>query len=108
MGNRVKQATDNRLSFMCPGCNQRHAVMVGVGSGPRWGWNKDLVNPTLTPSVLVTWTEPSDLPGEFDDPSKDIEKRCHSFVRNGNIEFLTDCSHVLAGKTVPLPELQED
>ncbi|MCZ4340562.1 hypothetical protein O4H52_03015 [Sphingomonadaceae bacterium G21617-S1] len=28
---------------------------------------------------------------------------CHSFVRNGQIEFLSDCTHALAGQTVPLP-----
>ncbi|MGC4033677.1 MAG: hypothetical protein QM754_18485 [Tepidisphaeraceae bacterium] len=28
--------------------------------------------------------------------------RCHSFVRDGQIEFLGDCTHELAGKTVPL------
>lgn len=27
---------------------------------------------------------------------------CHSFVRNGKIEFLSDCTHELAGKTVEL------
>ena len=29
---------------------------------------------------------------------------CHSFVRNGRIEFLGDCTHGLAGKTVDLPK----
>lgn len=29
---------------------------------------------------------------------------CHSFVRNGKIEFLSDCSHHLAGKIVPLED----
>lgn len=28
---------------------------------------------------------------------------CHSFVRDGQIEFLSDCTHALAGKTVSLP-----
>jgi hypothetical protein len=32
---------------------------------------------------------------------------CHSFVRNGHIEFLSDCTHELAGQTVALPELPE-
>jgi hypothetical protein len=34
-----------------------------------------------------------------------IEVRCHSFVRAGMIEFLSDCTHELAGKTVPIPDL---
>lgn len=27
---------------------------------------------------------------------------CHSFVTDGNIQFLSDCTHSLAGQTVPL------
>lgn len=26
------------------------------------------------------------------------------FIRDGQIQFLGDCTHALAGKTVPLPE----
>jgi hypothetical protein len=29
---------------------------------------------------------------------------CHSFIKEGMIEFQTDCKHELAGKTVHLPE----
>lgn len=29
-------------------------------------------------------------------------KVCHSFVRNGKIEYLNDCTHELAGQTVEL------
>jgi hypothetical protein len=29
---------------------------------------------------------------------------CHSFVRDGRIEFLSDCTHRLAGQTVDLPD----
>jgi hypothetical protein len=31
---------------------------------------------------------------------------CHSFVRDGRIEFLSDCTHSLAGQTVELPEIE--
>ena len=31
-------------------------------------------------------------------------KVCHSFVRDGRIEFLSDCTHELAGQTVELEE----
>ncbi|BAS10570.1 hypothetical protein AHiyo4_39920 [Arthrobacter sp. Hiyo4] len=33
--------------------------------------------------------------------------RCHSFVRNGHIEFLSDSTHELAGQTMALPPLPE-
>jgi hypothetical protein len=32
---------------------------------------------------------------------------CHSFIRNGQWEFLGDCAHKLAGQTVPLPPLPD-
>lgn len=104
---RAKQASTDRLSFMCLGCGQRHVVQIGVGQGPRWSFNGNLDKPTLSPSILVTWTEPSDIPEEFDDISKDVTKTCHSFVRDGQIQYLGDCTHSLAGQTVDLPELEE-
>jgi hypothetical protein len=29
---------------------------------------------------------------------------CHSFVTDGRIQFLNDCTHPLAGQTVDIPE----
>ena len=58
---------------------------------PVWGFNGDLERPTFTPSVL--WTTGHDI--------------CHSFVRDGRIQFLPDCTHALASQTVELPEIEE-
>jgi len=30
---------------------------------------------------------------------------CHYFLKGGMLQFLGDCTHTLAGQTVPLPEL---
>ena len=101
---RVLRDTDGQgLVFWCPGCDSAHRIVHGEGPRPRWVWNGNVDKPTFSPSVLITWTEPSDNPNEFDDESKDVKKVCHSFVRDGNIEFLGDCTHPLAGQTVPLP-----
>ena len=35
---------------------------------------------------------------------KRINTVCHSFVTDGRIQFLADCTHALAGQTVDLPE----
>lgn len=32
---------------------------------------------------------------------------CHSFVRNGRIEYLGDCTHHLKGQTVDLPDMDD-
>lgn len=84
--------------FMCPGCKCGHQIVVG-----RWTWNRSLDAPTFSPSVLVTWEANPDAIKGFEEWRK--ARRCHSFVRDGNIQFLNDCTHELAGKTVALSEV---
>lgn len=95
---KLRSAQGGRLHFYCPGCAAVHGINVGEGPGPRWGWNGNVDRPTFTPSVLVTWSVPP--PREPDDPP---DRVCHSFVRDGRIEFLGDCTHALAGQTVDMP-----
>lgn len=88
------------LIFECPGCECWHGPRVGrpgPDGRPFWTWNGDLIRPTLSPSVLVTWTH-----GPQHEP-----RRCHSFVVDGSIQFLRDSTHHLAGRTVPLPPFEE-
>jgi len=88
-----------------------HTVQVGEGEGPRWGFNGDFERPTFTPSVLCrrTTADPPVTPENLDEwrrapwPQVQVETVCHSFVRDGQIQFLGDCTHALAGQTVPLP-----
>ena len=79
----LERREDNQTYFYCPGCKCNHAVNDG--------WKVDIESTTLSPSVLVRggWTR---------------DQRCHSFVRNGSIQFLNDCTHDLAGKTVKMEE----
>ena len=83
------------ISFWCPGCDGAHVVAVGGG---RWSWDGDVDAPTISPSILVTY-QGKDA-GQDDAPPA----RCHSFMRAGRIEFLSDSTHALAGQTVPLPD----
>lgn len=103
----VKDVSHDRLSFICQGCGFPHQVTIGQGDGPRWDWNHDYVRPTFSPSILVSWEEPSDNPAHFDDRTKDQRHICHSFVRDGYIQYLTDCTHELAGQTLPLPRIED-
>ncbi len=80
--------------FDCPGCGLMHQVWTKNPNGrPEWGFNGDLDKPTFSPSIKVSWEQFC------------IEKICHSYVRDGMIWFLDDCTHDLAGQTVPLPEI---
>lgn len=106
-GRKLRVGDGNRLLFRCPGCDELHVVQHGAGDGPRWGYNGNPDAPTFTPSVLVTWQTPSDNPDEFDDDSKNVKHICHSFVTDGRIQFLGDCTHKLAGQTVELPDFDQ-
>ena len=85
---KAKTAEGNRVHFRCPGCNHAHGIVYGEGSNT-WTWNGSLESPTFSPSVLVQGGN---------------EYRCHSFVTDGRIQFLDDCTHALKGQTVDLPE----
>lgn len=74
----------NRRAFFCPGCGCAH-WFIAPGS---WEWNGDYEKPTITPSILA-WGD---------------SFRCHSFVTDGKIRFLDDCSHELKGQTIELPD----
>lgn len=106
--NPVCKLNGDLLMFHCPGCGCCHGPRVIGTVSPVWQWNNDLVKPTVSPSILVRGTVPITdeqhailMKGGIIEP---IPLVCHSFVRNGTIEFLDDCTHGLAGKTVPLPE----
>lgn len=95
--NVIQRADDGRMIFECPGCDMAHGVYVDREQRPRWDWNGDMVRPTFSPSILVRW----------DWGEKREKKVCHSFVRDGQIQFFGDCTHGLAGKTVPLPAIED-
>lgn len=91
----LRHADDDirRACFVwCPGCATPHVFTVD-GNGPVWEWNEDLVKPTFSPSHRVT--------GGFRNTI------CHSFLRDGVWEFLSDCTHTLAGQRVEMVKLPE-
>ena len=85
------------LLWRCAGCREIHACQVaGKPQQPTWTWNGSTTKPTLSPSVLKR------------PESTESGKRCHSFVREGVVEFLADCDHELVGQKVPMtPELAD-
>lgn len=102
MGKKISSyidGNDNKgYHFKCPGCNSVHNVFVEGKGVPVWNWNKNVKTPTFSPSVKVEGYLGKDLEGN---PLYGV---CHSFVKNGNIQFLNDCSHHLKGQTVEIPD----
>lgn len=82
------------LLFFCPGCKFGHFFQVEKGpeykGAPIWEWNGDMDKPTFSPSLGVNMT---------------TESRCHLFVRDGKIEYLSDCHHALAGQTIEMEDV---
>ena len=78
---------DGKLAWDCPGCGCMHAV------NDRWQFNGNYDKPTFSPSVKVT---------HYHDGQGRVV--CHCFVRDGQIQYLSDCYHEMAGQTVDLPD----
>lgn len=85
----------------CPACEHAVAIPVaglngelpGAPDGPYWEWDGNLERPTFDPSILQSETR--------------TMPKCHSYIRNGQWQFLSDCTHSMASKTVdmvPLPD----
>lgn len=82
--------------FHCPGCDDEHVITTKPWPDG-WDFDGNEAAPTFSPSVLVYEIKRKD--GTVFSP------RCHSYVKAGRIEYLSDCGHALAGQTVPLPEI---
>jgi hypothetical protein len=104
--------------FKCPGCKDYHIIYTEPTDRNNfvWGFNGNVDSPTFTPSLLITcghyvsgqegkkcWCDYHKEHPE--DDKAPVCYVCHSFVREGMIQFLSDCTHELAGQTVELPEL---
>lgn len=73
--------------FWCRGCGTHHRFRTKLAkgeTGPVWSWNGSMDRPTFSPSLLY--------PGLV----------CHLFLRDGMVQYLGDCTHALAGQTVPV------
>jgi len=88
----VAEATHVELNMPGP-LARRHLPVILRGSRAdtgRWTWDGDTEKPTLRPSVLTEL------------PLAEGTIRCHTWVNEGVAQFLSDCSHELAGQTMPL------
>lgn len=101
------------LMFVCPGCATPYTFPDGTehtpsgvhmlpvsgdaNGRPVWTWDGNLEAPTLSPSI-ATKIHP------YDEQSRPLGF-CHSYLRGGVFEFLTDSTHKYSGQHVPMPDL---
>lgn len=90
---RLEDSGEVLIEFHCPGCGYDHDFRVEGQAGPVWEWNGDMVKGTFGPSLLVNGRDPA--------------SRCHSYVRDGQIQFLGDCFHDLKNQTVDVPDWED-
>lgn len=82
----VAAIKDGHLWWYCPGCEILHGVVVEKNQKiDPWSWNRSLDKPTLSPSVLCQGVS-----------------KCHIYMHDGQLQFLSDCSHEFAGKTIQM------
>ena len=82
-----KTTAKRGFDFHCSGCGFSHAIQTHPDFKPCWTFNSDVERPTVSPSIQVRF-ERADRP-----------MTCHSFIENGKIRFLADCTHDMAGQT---------
>lgn len=95
----------------CPGCGCHHVIFTKEPAinGAKWNFNDDFEKPTFSPSLLIR-TGHFATGEKMEDcgwckESENICGICHSFIRDGRIQFLDDCTHKLKGQTVELPDI---
>lgn len=107
----VEEASHVMIQTPGPLCNRFMPVMLKgrrEGSG-KWTWNGNTERPTLMPSILTTTTD--ELTDDELDRIKSGEKvepreiRCHTWITDGKVQFLPDCSHEFAGQTLDLLDI---
>lgn len=99
----TKHGEDTCLGLMvwvwCPGCQALHTPRFkclkhgGPPRGPIWLGNPFGEPFSMSPSLLI-----------YETP---VSPRCHSFIKNNEWQYLKDCTHTLAGMTVPLEPLPD-
>lgn len=81
----------HQFLYFCEGCGHEHAFALVGKFGGHHRFNGDLNNPTVSPSLFENY------PGRV----------CHSFIKDGMIQYLGDCHHNLKNQTVELKDEAE-
>lgn len=85
-GSKLRRA-EGRFFHWCPACELRHPLPYS------WTFNGDLERPTFSPSFRQTLGDGG---------------VCHYFIIAGEIHFVADSTHALAGQRVQLPDMPGD
>lgn len=94
----MKTVIENDFGYLirCPKCGWHKFPKVGK-QGATWTFNGDFERPTFKPSM-------NESVGPMPEGSKHAGKilRCHFVITDGIQNFCHDCTHDMAGKSMPL------
>ncbi len=107
------------VKIHCIGCNEDHYINTKPYA-PNihvWGFNGNFDKPTFTPSLLNKsglYVDGCKLADESTEDGRKwnefIKKNsaiCHSYITDGKIQYLGDCTHSLKGQTIELPDIDQ-
>ena len=89
----------SQVWHFCPACNEIHqfAIEKPFSNGHKWTFDGNVDRPTFGPSMNI-------VIGPDETGKKTI---CHYWLKNGQLQYLADCTHALRGMTLPLPPIPE-
>lgn len=93
----VKVTTDGLMLWECPGCNDMHSIWTHPTRPnpyglPKHTWNGSKNSPTIS-QIIINKTS---------NPITNTPKVCCCYIRDGQIDFLSESTHRLAGYIVPM------
>lgn len=93
------------FAHWCPGCEEIHVLPDS------WKFNGNLGSPSFVPSFKHSGVRRIFVDGNWtgnwkrDGDGNTVPLACHYILTDGQLNFQKDCSHQLASKVVPLPNL---
>jgi hypothetical protein len=104
VSSKLRRATTGFMHW-CEACEEMHILPDG------WTFDGNLESPTFQPSFKHSGVQRVFVDGEWtgewkrDADGKPIPYVCHYILTGGVLNYCGDCTHAMAGKSVPLPVL---
>jgi len=95
----ISLSEPGNFAFWCPGCLEYHRF------DNTHAFNGNTDRPTIHTSIEARCTPKPSL-GLHTLADRETKGTCHSFVKDGMIQFLDNCTHKLVGQTVEIPRIE--
>lgn len=87
LGPHLRMVSLGVLTHWCCACDRAHPLHMGHLDGRNLDWDHNTEHPTFSGDIR----------------HEGNSGICHYFITAGKVEFLADCTHIFAGRTVDLP-----